>query len=227
MLNYTLKHRCFYFVQTMMTVKAMENTHRRNRKMKNRMFMNLQFFADGGEGGTGGDQGGNVGTQTGGNSNHATYSYEQAEEIANARAQRAEQAALKSYFQQQGMSQEEVTQALADYRQKKQSQQPNVSAIQKERDDALAKVTQYENEKILVGKGVKQEDIDYVVFKVNKLVTDKKGFKTAAEEYLKENPRFTGQTYKMSTGATTGNASSGTEAKNEAMNNMIRNAFRR
>ena len=195
--------------------------------MKNRMFMNLQFFADGGEGGTGGDQGGNVGTQTGGNSNHATYSYEQAEEIANARAQRAEQAALKSYFQQQGMSQEEVTQALADYRQKKQSQQPNVSAILKERDDALAKVTQYENEKILVGKGVKQEDIDYVVFKVNKLVTDKKDFKTAAEEYLKENPRFTGQTYKMSTGATTGNASSGTEAKNEAMNNMIRNAFRR
>lgn len=195
--------------------------------MKNRMFMNLQFFADGGEGGTGGDQGGNVGTQTGGNSNHATYSYEQAEEIANARAQRAEQAALKSYFQQQGMSQEEVTQALADYRQKKQSQQQNVSAIQKERDDALAKVTQYENEKILVGKGVKQEDIDYVVFKVNKLVTDKKDFKTAAEEYLKENPRFTGQTYKMSTGATTGNASSGTEAKNEAMNNMIRNAFRR
>lgn len=102
-----------------------------------------------------------------------------------------------------------------------------MSAIQKERDDALAKVTQYENEKILVGKGVKQEDIDYVVFKVNKLVTDKKDFKTAAEEYLKENPRFTGQTYKMSTGATTGNASSGTEAKNEAMNNMIRNAFRR
>lgn len=193
--------------------------------MKNKMFMNLQFFADGGEGGAGG-AGGEV-SGTGASGNHATYSYEQAEEIANARAQRAEQAALKSYFQQQGMSQEEVTQALADYRQKKQSQQPNVSAIEKERDDALAKVTQYENEKILVGKGVKQEDIDYVVFKVNQLVTDKKDFKTAAEEFLKENPRFTGQTYKMSTGATTGNASSVTESKNEAMNNMIRNAFRR
>lgn len=195
-----------------------------------KLWMNLQFFADGGEGGSG-DQGGNAGTQSGGHDGNsggqATYSYEQAEEIANARAQRAEQSALRSYFQQQGMTQEQITQAISDFKEKQKANQPNVSALEKERDDALAEVAQYKNEKTLAEKGVKPEDLDYVAFKVNQLVTDKKDFKTAADEFLKENPRFTGQTYKMSTGVTSGSAASGTETKNESINNMIRNAFRR
>lgn len=201
--------------------------------MKNKIFMDLQLFADGGEGGSGG-QGGNAGGadggqggNAGGTGNHATYSYEQAEEIANARAQRAEQSALRSYFQQQGMTQEEAAQALADYRARKKASQPDVAKLQADLDAANAKNAQYENEKILAGKGVKSEDLDYVAFKVNQMVTDKKDFKTAAEEYLKANPRFTGQAYQVSTGATEGNASGGTESKNEQMNNMIRNAFRR
>ena len=41
-----------------------------------------------------------------------TYSYAQAEEIANARADRAEKAALASYFKQQGMSEAEITAAI-------------------------------------------------------------------------------------------------------------------
>lgn len=201
--------------------------------MKNKIFMDLQLFADGGEGGPGGqggDAGGADGGQrgnAGGTGGHATYSYEQAEEIANARAQRAEQSALRSYFQQQGMTQEEAAQALADYRARKKASQPDVAKLQADLDAANAKNAQYENEKILAGKGVKSEDLDYVAFKVNKLVTDKKDFKTAAEEFLKENPRFTGQVYKMSTGSTEGSAAAGTEAKNEQMNNLIRNAFRR
>lgn len=185
--------------------------------------INLQRYADGG--GDGGNGGASGGTGSQGNAG-ASYSYEQAEEIANARAQRAEKAALKSYFQQQGMTQDEVNQALADFRQKKQQSQPNVSAIEKERDDALAKVAQYENEKVLSARGVKPEDIDYVAFKINQLVTDKKDFKTAAEEYLKDNPRFTGQTYKMSSGVQGGNGGT-TSTKNEDINDMIRNAFRR
>ena len=55
----------------------------------------------------------------------------QAEEIANARAHRAEQAALKSYFQQQGMTEDEVKAALADYKTNKEKQKPNLSAIEK------------------------------------------------------------------------------------------------
>lgn len=190
--------------------------------------MNLQLF-EGGDGAGSNGQGGNAGNGGGGQAGNtgATYSYEQAEEIANARATQAERAALANYFRSQGMTETEITTAINDFKAKRQAQQPNVSQITQERDDALKKVTQYENEKLLTGKGVKAEDLDYVAFKVNQLVTDKKDFKTAAEEYLKENPRFTGKTYQVSTGVSSGNAGSSVETKNEQINTMIRNAFGR
>ena len=193
--------------------------------------MNLQLFADGGEGGSG-IQGGNAGTGNGsqGNAGAATFTFEQAEEIASARAQRAEQAALKSFFQQQGMSDDEIKQAIADYKANKEKSKPNVSAIEKERDEARKKLQQYENEKILLGPGmkVKAEDLDYVMFKVSALVTDKKDFKTAASEWLKENPRYKeGGTYRMNTGAAAGESTSGAGTGNEAINDLIRNAFGR
>ena len=77
--------------------------------MKKRM--NLQLFEDGAGAGTDGGQGNNTGSGNGGQGNaggQATFSFEQAEEIANARAHRAEQSALRSYFQQQGMTEEQV-----------------------------------------------------------------------------------------------------------------------
>lgn len=190
--------------------------------------MNLQLFEDGGGAGSGG-QGGNAGSGGSGqgSTGGATYSYEQAEEIANARASKAERAALANYFRSQGMTEAEITTAISDFKTKQQKQQPNVSQITQERDEALKKVSQYENEKILTGKGVKTEDLDYVAFKVAQLVTDKKDFKTAAEEFLKENPRFTGRTYQVSTGVSSGNSGGTTESKNEHINNMIRNAFGR
>lgn len=132
--------------------------------------MMLQMFADGG--------GGPV----------PSYTYEQAEDIAQARAQKAESDALKGYFQKQGMSEAEVTQAIADFREKQKSRQPNMSALEAERDEALGKIRQYENERTLAGMHVRQEDLDYVAFKVSQLVTDKKDFKMAAAEWLKENP---------------------------------------
>lgn len=189
---------------------------------------NLQLFEDGGGAGSGG-QGGNAGNGGGGQTGNtgATYSYEQAEEIANARADKAERAALANYFRSQGMTEAEITTAISDFKTKRQAQQPNLSQITQERDEALKKVSQYENEKLLAGKGVKSEDLDYVAFKVAQLVTDKKDFKTAADEFLKENPRFTGKSYQVSTGITSGNAAGGTENKNESINNAIRNAFGR
>lgn len=190
--------------------------------------INLQLFADGGEGSTG-NQGGNAVTSKAGSVNTgAAYSFEQAEEIANARAQRAEQEALKSYFQQQGMTEEEVRAALADYKTNKEKQKPNISAMEQEREELSKKVQQYENEKILAGMKVKAEDLDYVMFKVGKLVTDKKDFKQAAEEWLKDNARYKeGGVYRMTSGATPGESKHGSETGNEKINDMIRNAFGR
>ncbi|MCB7321097.1 hypothetical protein [Lacrimispora sp. 210928-DFI.3.58] len=193
-----------------------------------RKTMNLQLFADGGEGGSGA-QDGNAGSGNGSQGNvGGTYSFEQAEEIANARAERAEKAALRSYFQQQGMTEEEVRTALADYKANKERQKPDVAAIEKERDEANRKIQQYENEKVLSGLKVRGEDLDYVMFKVSKLVTDKKDFKTAAAEWLKENPRYKeGGTYRMSSGVAAGDNKPSTETGHETINNMIRGAFGR
>lgn len=190
--------------------------------------MDLQLFADGGEGGSGGQGGEGAGSGgNGGQGGNAAYTYEQLEEVASARASKAERAAIANYLRGKGMSEDDITTAINDFKAKQKANQPDVSAIEKERDDALKELNQYKNEKILTGKGVRQEDLDYVAFKVSQLVTDKKDFNAAADEYLKANPRFTGQVYRMSTGSTEGNAAGGTETKNEQMNNLIRNAFRR
>ncbi|MEG2871766.1 MAG: hypothetical protein RR875_09465 [Clostridium sp.] len=191
-----------------------------------RKFMNLQLFADGGEGGSG-TQGGNAGTGNGGQTSAgASFSFEQAEEIANARAQRAETSALKSFFQQQGMSEDEVKQALADHKANKEKQKPNVSAIEQERDNALKELETVKNSNTLRDKGIKPEDLDYVLFKVTQKVTDKIDFKKATEDFLKENPRFTCQSYRVTTSTQSG-GSGGTENTNDFINNAIRMAARK
>ena len=200
--------------------------------MKKKLLFDLQLFTDGGDGGTGtgagtagdgdGGQKGNAGgTGTGG------YSFEQAEEIADARAERASKAALASYFKQQGMSEEEITAAINDYKQKKAKNQPDVSEITQQRDDALKKVAEMENMDYLRSKGVKQEDLDYVLFKASKNVDDKTDFKKAADAFLKENPRYTGRGYTVvSTGTPDGGSGAGQNA-NDVIYSSIRAAFGR
>lgn len=189
--------------------------------------MNLQLFEDGAGAGSDGGQGNNAGNGNGSQGNaggQATFSFEQAEEIANARAHRAEQSALRSYFQQQGMTEEQVRQALNDYRERQKANQPDMAKLQRERDDALAKMAQMENEKLLTAKGVRSEDMDYVVFKVSQMVDDKTTFEKAAEKYLKENPKFTGKPYKvMSTGVQSQN-NGGAGNKHDDINAAIRRA---
>lgn len=191
---------------------------------------NLQLFEDGGGSGLGAAQGGPAGSGNGGQGSaggNGTYSFEQAEEIANARAQRAEQAALKSYFQQQGMTEDEVRAALAEYKTNKEKQKPNVSAIEQERDTYKKELEQMKNTNLLRDKGVKADDLDYVLFKVGKLVDDKTDFAKAAEKFLKENPRYSGQgTYRVTTSTQAGGPSSAAN-ENDSINARIRAAARR
>lgn len=192
--------------------------------MKYRNVMNLHIFDGEGEGsGTGG----NGGAGNGGQNGSAGYTFEQAEEIANSRAEKASRAALADYFRKQGLSEEEITTAIADFKAKQKANQPNVSEIERERDTYKQQIEQMNNEKVLSGKGVKAEDLDYVMFKVSKMVDDKTDFKKAAERFLKENPRFTGTgVYRVSTSTgTEGNGSGG--SVNSSINNAIRSAARR
>ena len=200
--------------------------------MKKKLLFDLQLFTDGGDGGTGtgaGSAGNGDGGQKGnaGGTGSGGYSFEQAEEIAEARADRASKAALASYFKQQGMSEAEITAAISDYKEKKAKNQPDVSAITQQRDDALAQVEEMKNTSYLRDKGVKSDDLDYVLFKVSKQVDDKTDFKKAADAFLKENPRFTGQGMKVvSTGKPDGGSGTG-QTVNDSINASIRSAFGR
>lgn len=203
-------------------------------------FLNLQLFDDGGQGAPAGQQGGTAGNGNGNGGQNAgtsgagagTFSFEQAEEIANARAQRAEKAALASYFKQQGLSEDEVTKAIAAYKAQQAANKPNVDTITKERDDALKELATLKNSATLRAKGVRDEDIDYVMFKVSALMEqdDKLDFEKAVAKYLKDNPRFTtgGSSYRVKTGTDGSNqGGSAGQGSNDAINNAIRKAARR
>ena len=197
--------------------------------------MYLQLFEDGTGAGSGG-QGGNAGAGNGGQGSaggssgshgNGAYTYEQLEEIASARAEKSERAALANFFRSQGMTEAEVTQAISAFKTQRAANQPNATKLQQDLDDANKKIQQMENEKVLAGKGVKSEDLDYVMFKVSKLVDDKTTFEKAAEKYLKENPRYMGgSTYRVST--STGSESNGSGGNmNASINDRLRAAARR
>ena len=197
--------------------------------------MYLQLFEDGAGAGSGG-QGVNAGAGNGGQRSagsssgahgNGAYTYEQLEEIASARAEKSERAALANFFRSQGMTEAEVTQAITEFKTQRAANQPDITKLQQEKDDALKEVQQMKNEKILTGKGVKAEDLDYVMFKVSKLVDEKTTFEKAAEKYLKENPRYAGgSTYRVST--STGSESNGSGGSmNASINDRIRAAARR
>ena len=196
--------------------------------MKNK-FMNLHIFEEGGNGGEGNTAGQNrnSGNGNGSQSGNVGYTFEQAEEIANNRAEKASRAALASFYRQQGLSEEQITTAIADFKAKQKAQQPDVDTITRERDAAQKELQELKNEKILTGKGVKADDLDYVMFKVSKLVDDKTDFTKAAEKFLKENPKYTGAgTYRVSTSTGSDNQDTG-GSLNMNINDRIRAAARR
>lgn len=188
--------------------------------MKKKMVMMLQLFDGEGTGGAGSGDGGQRG--------NAGYTFEQAEEIANSRAEKASRAALADFYRKQGLSEEEITTAINDFKEKQKANKPNVAAIEKERDEAKKELQQLKNEKILTAKGVKTEDVDYVMYKVEKMVDDKTDFTKAAEKFLKDNPRFAGpaSSYRVSTSTGTDQNSAG-GSMNGSINDSIRRAARR
>lgn len=199
--------------------------------MKKRMI--LQLFEDGAGAGSAGGQEKNTGAGNGGQSGNAgsasgahgtgTYTYEQLEEIASVRVNRAERNALTNYFRSQGMTEDEIAEAIRDFKEQRAKRQPNAEQLQHDLAEAQKENARMKNENILREKGVKADDLDYVIFKVEKMVDDKTDFKKAAEKFLKENPRFTGSTYRVSTGSSSSGAG-GEGNPNNSINAAIRRA---
>lgn len=105
--------------------------------------MNLQLFAEpaGGAGGTeptaGGQNQPQTQTQTGQQASPA-IDYAKIQQMLDGTLAAKEDTALKAYFKQQGLSQEEMEQAIAAFKQQKAAQQPDVGAIQQQLTQAQA-----------------------------------------------------------------------------------------
>lgn len=132
--------------------------------------MNLQLFAEGGEGGNGDQNTGNQQNQqqTGQQQNQTGgIDYDKIQAMLDTATAKKENAVLKSYFQQQGMTEEEAKQAIEAYKANKQSQQPDVSTIQAQLQQAQALASQAEIEKLAtieaIGLGIDIKTLPYVL----------------------------------------------------------------
>lgn len=122
--------------------------------------------------------------------------------------------------EREGMPTQDELAAFRKWQQGQQTEADKLENMTKERDSEHAarvaaeeKITQYEREKYLTGKGVEADDLDYYCFKIGQLVTDKVDFESAADKFFKDHkPR----SVRMSTGASLEN-NGGTMTKDDIM----------
>lgn len=148
------------------------------RKFRCKLPMNIQLFAEpeGGAGGTGGAGGiGSTGGAAGENQNQQQNQQTQGVQIDYARIQQMlegtlsakEDTALKAYFKQQGLSQQEAEQAMAAFKAQKAANTPDVNAMRTQLTAAQADAAQakLENTAILQATqlGIDAKTIPYVL----------------------------------------------------------------
>ena len=147
-----------------------------DRVMRKTLPMNLQFFAEGGDGNgdqnAGSNNNGQAGQQGGQNNQQAAgIDYDKIQSMLDTATAKKENAVLKSYFQQQGLSEEEVSQAIATFKQNKQQQveqqqnanaslQNEVAAAQKDAEQARIERTAT---KVAVELGINVKTLQYVL----------------------------------------------------------------
>lgn len=147
-----------------------------DRVMRKTLPMNLQFFAEGGDGNgdqnAGSNNNGQAGQQGGQNNQQAAgIDYDKIQSMLDTATAKKENAVLKSYFQQQGLSEEEISQAIATFKQNKQQQveqqqnanaslQNEVAAAQKDAEQARIELTAT---KVAVELGINVKTLQYVL----------------------------------------------------------------
>lgn len=180
--------------------------------MKQRVLsMNLQFFAegDGNDPGTG-DQGKNQqsNTQTQQSTQGFEFDYEKLASIVTGKQNVAEDTVLKNYFKNQGLSQEEATQAMQQFKQQKAASQPDVGVLQTQVAQAQQQAQQALIERdafLLSGElGVDLKTMPHLLklADLSAVVSDGKvsqdGLKEALNKVLEELPQLKQQTQQSS-----------------------------
>lgn len=125
-----------------------------------------------------------------------------------------------------GMPGEEELSRFRTWEANQQTQQSTITTLTQERDTnaaalatANAELEQLKRERILLSRGVSEEDVEYYAFKIGKLVTNETSFEAAAEQFFGQNkPRGI---VKVNTTASVGGGQ-GPKTGNDAMNAIIR-----
>lgn len=101
------------------------------------------------------------------NSAAPTIDYNKIQQMLNGTLAAKEDTALKAYFKQQGLSQEELDQAITAFKQQKAANQPDVTALKSELDTYKQQALKAEIEKTalfeVLGLGVDVKTAPYVI----------------------------------------------------------------
>ena len=202
--------------------------------MRKKYRMNLQLFAEptGGAGGTEPPAGGQ-GQQTqpssaGGQPAPPQIDYTKIQQMLEGTLAAKEDTALKAYFKQQGLSQEEVEQAIATFKQQKAAQQPDVAALTQTAQAARAAAQQAMLDKeatlAAISLGLDAKTIPYVLKMADlsqaigqdgKVNTE--ALNTALNKVLEDVPALKPQASGTTGFVQVGAASTGQQTSNEPM----------
>lgn len=112
--------------------------------------MNLQKFAEGGSGDGGGAGGSaaNGGTPPAGVQQTPQFDYDKLASLIAGKQTVTEESVLKGYFKQQGLSKEQMDQAIASFKQQQAANQPDVAGMQNQITEAQAQLASYLGERL-------------------------------------------------------------------------------
>ena len=131
--------------------------------------MDLQFFAEPGNGvGTGGTGDGNQTPQAGVQPPASPQiDYDKIKTMLEGTLSAKEDTALKAYFKQQGLSEDEMKQAITAFKEQKAAQQPDINALQTQAVQAQAAAQQAQVQAAAtmaaVGLGIDAKTIPYIL----------------------------------------------------------------
>lgn len=153
----------------------------------NKLKLNIQLFAEG----DGGSEGGAAGAET---KPEAKYTDDDVNRLVAAAKGKEKSGFLKSLgFEKE----DDLKSAMKDYQEylktKKSAEEianEAKSKAERERDEALNKLTAYERKEMMAEAKVNPEFYDYVAFQVGKSVDEKTDFKKALATFAKENPKY-------------------------------------
>lgn len=143
------------------------------KRFRSKMPMRLQMFAEGGTGGAGGGSSTEGGTQnqnTNQQQNEPSgfqVDYNRIQQMLDGTLAAKEDTALKAYFKQQGLSQQEAEQAMAAFKQQKAANTPDVNAMQTQLSQAQSAMQQAQLQSaatmVAVTLGIDAKTIPYVM----------------------------------------------------------------